>query len=183
MTDIDQAAALDLEDEEPPGRSPLFKWGLIAVVMLVLIGSGVAVWYFLLGGGDHPSSQQPKAAEMPLPYFLDLKPFVVSLPNSNGSPHFVQLGVSLQLPRSAAGEMVTAVLPEIQDSMRQTLLGFRTDDLQTPDGVNRVRKAMTEHLNEEMTRVLGPERIAKMTDGSPNGAFVQNILFATLIVE
>ena len=85
--------------------------------------------------------------------------------------------------RSAAGEMVTAVLPEIQDSMRQTLLGFRTDDLQTPDGVNRVRKAMTEHLNEEMTRVLGPERIAKMTDGSPNGAFVQNILFATLIVE
>ena len=34
-----------------------------------------------------------------------------------------------------------------------------------------------------MARVLGPERVAKMTDGSPNSAFVQNILFATLIVE
>jgi flagellar FliL protein len=182
MTDIDQAAALDLDDE-PPGRSPLFKWGLIAIIVLVLIGLGGAAWYFFLGGRDHLPAQQQKAVETPLPYFLDLKPLVVSLPNSNGTPHFVQLGVSLQLPRSAAGEMVTAVLPEIQDTMRQTLLGFRTDDLQTPDGVNRVRKAMTEHLNDEMTRVLGPERIAKMTDGSPNGAFVQNILFATLIVE
>ena len=55
--------------------------------------------------------------------------------------------------------------------------------MQSPAGVDRVRKAMTEHLNEVMNRVLGPERIAKMTAGTPNGLFVQNILFATLIVE
>ena len=78
----------------------------------------------------------------------------------------MQLGISLQLPRAAAGEMVTAVLPEIQDAMRQTLLGFKSEDLQTPTGVNKVRKAMTDHLNEVMARVLGAERVAKMTDGT-----------------
>ena len=181
MTDIDQAAALDLD--EPRGRSPLVKWGLIGIVVLALIGGCGAVWYFLLGGSAHFGSQQAKPVEAPLPYFMDLKPFVVSLPSSSGTPHFVQLGISLQLPRTAAGELVTAVLPEIQDAMRQILLGFRSDDLQSPDGVNKVRKIMKQHLNEVMARVLGPERIAKLTEGTGSQDFIQNILFSTLIVE
>jgi len=177
MTDIDQAAGLDLD--EPRGRSPLIKWGLIIVVVLVLLGGAGAAWYFFLGGRG---AQQAKAVEAPLPYYMELKPFVVSLPNNNGTPHFVQLGVSLQLPQLAAGEMVTAVLPQIQDAMRQTLLAFKTDDLQTPDGVNKVRKVMIDHLNDTVTRALGPERVAKATEGV-GGPFVQNVLFGTLIVE
>jgi flagellar FliL protein len=178
MTDIDQDAALDLDG--PRGRSSLVKWVLIGVVLLVVLGGGgFAAWYFFLGRAP----QQAKEAEAPLPYFMDLKPFVVSMPNANGVPHFVQLGVSLQLPRSAAGEMVTAVLPEFQDAMRQTLLGFKSDDLQTPAGVDKVRKAMTDQLNQTATRVLGPDRIAKLTAGAPNGNFVQNVLFAMLIIE
>ncbi|HWB48333.1 MAG TPA: flagellar basal body-associated FliL family protein [Stellaceae bacterium] len=179
MANIDQDAALDLD--EPRGGSSLMKWALIGVIALLVLGcGGFAAWFFLLGGR---APQQAKEVEAPLPYFMDLKPFVVSLPNKNGSPHFVQLGISLQLPRAAAGEIVTAVLPEFQDAMRQTLLGFKTEDLQTPAGVDTVRKAMIEHLNQTATRVLGPERIAKLTAGAANGAFVQNILFATLIVE
>src|SRR3984957_7364073 len=150
MTDIDQAAGLDLH--ETRGRTPLVKWGVIGLALLVLIGAGGAVWYFFLGGR---APQQPKQIEAPLPYFLDLKPFVVSLPSASGTPHFVQLGISLQWPPAAAGEMVTAVLPEIQDAMRQTLLGYKSEDLQTPEGVNKVRKAMIDHLNAVMTHVLG----------------------------
>jgi flagellar basal body-associated protein FliL len=178
MTDIDQAAALDLD--EPRGRSPLIKWGLIGIIVLGLIGGGGAVWYFFLGGKGPP---QAKQVEAPLPYFMDLKPFVVSLPSAGGSSHFVQLGISLQLPRAAAGEMVTAVLPEIQDAMRQTLLGFKTEDLQTSDGVNKVRKAMKERLNEVVKRVLGDERVTKMTAETGSIEFIQNVLFSTLIVE
>lgn len=181
MTDIDQDAALDLD--EPEGRSPLVKWGLIGLVVLVLLGAGAGAWYYLLGGRDHFSPQAPKQVETPLPYFMDLKPFVVSLPSANGGPHFVQLGISLQLPRTAASEMVTAVLPEIQDAMRQTLLRFKSEDLETPDGVDKVRKAMKENLNEVMVRVLGPERIAKLTADTGSRVFVQNVLFSTLIVE
>jgi flagellar basal body-associated protein FliL len=181
MTDIDQAAALDLD--EPRGRSPLMKWGLIGIVVLALIGGGGAVWYFFLGGKEHFGAHEAKQVETPLPYFMDLKAFVVSLPGSGGTSHFVQLGISLQLPRAAAGEMVTAVLPEIQDAMRQILLGFKSDDLQTPDGVNKVRQTMKDRLNEVMARVLGDDRIAKMTAGTGSNDFIQNILFSTLIVE
>lgn len=67
--------------------------------------------------------------------------------------------------------------------MRQTLLAFKSDDLQSPEGVDKVRKAMIKHLNEVLSNVLGPDRLAKLTAGSPDGAFVQNILFPTLIVE
>ena len=178
MTDIDQAAALDLD--EPRGRSPLIKWGLIGIVLLAFVAGGGAVWYFFLGGKGPP---QTKQVETPLPYFMDLKPFVVSLPSAGGSSHFVQLGVSLQLPRAAAGEMVTAVLPEIQDAMRQVLLGFKTEDLQNPDGVNKVRKAVRERLNEVVKRVLGDDRITKMTAETGSTEFIQNVLFSTLIVE
>ena len=181
MTDIDQAAALDLD--EPRGRSPLVKWGLIGVVVLALIGGGGAVWYFFLGGSAHFGSQQAKPAEAPLPYFMDLKPFVVSLPSSTGTSHFVQLGISLQLPQTAAGALVTAVLPEVQDAMRQILLEFKSEDLETPEGVNKVRKIMKQRLNEEMVRALGAERIAKLTEGTGSPDFIQNILFSTLIVE
>lgn len=177
MTDIDQSLDLD----EPRGHSSLLKWVLIGIIALLLLGGGgFAAWYFLLA--SHAPAH-PKEVEAPLPYFLDLKPFVVSLPNKSGTPHFVQLGISLQLPREAAGEMVKAVLPEFQDAMRQTLLGYRTEDLQTPAGVDTVRKAMTEHLNQTATRVLGADRIAKLTAGTSAPAFVQNVLFATLIVE
>jgi flagellar basal body-associated protein FliL len=136
MTDIDQAAALDLD--EPSGRSPLVKWGLIGIVVLGLIGGGGAVWYFFLGGKEHFSPQQAKQVETPLPYFMELKPFV---------------------------------------------LGFKTEDLQTSDGVNKVRRAVKEHLNEVVKRVLGDDRITKMTAETGSTEFIQNVLFSTLIVE
>jgi flagellar basal body-associated protein FliL len=181
MSDVDQTTTFDLD--EPHGRSPLVKWGLIGLVALALLGAGGAVWYFFLGGRAHFSPQPAKEVEAPLPYYLEVKPIVVSMPSAGGTTHFVQVGVSLQLPRPAAGEMIGALLPEVQDAMRQTLLTFKSDDLQTPEGVDKVRKAMIEHLNESLASVLGPDRMAKLTAGSPNGAFVQNILFPTLIVE
>jgi flagellar basal body-associated protein FliL len=181
VSDVEQSATFELD--EPRGRSSLFKWGLIGLVILLLVGAGGAVWYFFLGGREHFSPPTAKEAEAPLPYFMEVKPIVVSMPSKSGATHFVQVGVSLQLARPAAGEMVGALLPEVQDSMRQTLLAFKSDDLQTPEGVDNMRKVMIQHLNETMAAVLGTERFAKLTAGSPNGAFVQNILFATLIIE
>jgi flagellar protein FliL len=177
MSDTDEGSALDLDDEPGSGR-PLLKWGLIALAAIVLLGAGGGGWYYFMG-----SRSAPQAVELPLPYFLDLKPFVVSMPSTTGSPQFVQLGVSLQLPQPAAGEMINALLPEVQDAMRETLLGFKSDDLKNSDGVNKVRGAMTKHLNDILGGVLGPERMTKLTAGSANGTLVQNILFPTLVIE
>ena len=181
MANIDQDAALSLD--EPRGRSPLLKWGLIGIIVLLVLGAGGAVWYFMLGGKAHFAPPEHKEVEVPLPYFVELKPLVVTMASTTGTTHFVQLGLSLQVPRAAAGEMITAVLPEVQDAMRQTLLGYKSDELQNTDGVNKVRQALLKHLNEVLARVFGPDRVAKITDGQPNHDVVQNILFATLIVE
>jgi len=181
VSDVEQSATFDLG--EPRGRSSLLKWGLFGLVGLVVLGAGGAVWYLFLGGREHFFPPAAKEAEAPLPYFMEVKPIVVSMPSKSGTMHFVQVGVSLQLPRPAAGEMVGALLPEVQDSMRQTLLAFKSEDLQTPEGVDNMRRIMIQHLNDTMAVVLGAERVAKLTAGSPNGAFVQNVLFSTLIIE
>ena len=181
MADVDQAATLDLAGSR--GRGGLLKWAIIGIAVLVLLGAGGAVWYFFLGGREHFAPKAAKEVEAPLPFFLELKPFVVSMPSNTGASHFVQLGVSLQLPQAAASEMVNALLPELQDAMRQVLLGFKSDDLQNPEGVNKVRGAMIDRLNKLMAVVLGHDRIARLTAGSPGGKFVQNVLFTTLIVE
>jgi flagellar FliL protein len=175
MSDV---ADLDLDDE-PTGRGGLMKWLIIGLVALVVLGgAGGAAWYFLLGGsGGH------REAEQPLPYFLDLKPFVVSMPSNTGTPQFVQVGVSLQLPRPAASEMITALLPQIQDAMRETFLAFKSDDLKNTEGVNKVRQSLVKHLNEVLASALGAERIAKLTAGSPSATLVQNVMFPTLVVE
>jgi flagellar basal body-associated protein FliL len=180
MSNADETVRLDLGESR--GRVSLLKWGVIGIAVLVLLGAAAGAWYFFLGGREHVSPQQPREVETPLPFFFEVKPFVVTMMSNSGPAHFVQLGVSLQVPQ-AAGTIIPALLPEIQDSMRQTLLGFKTEEMQNPDGINKLRQAMIHDLNELLTGVLGQEREAKLTAGSPNGVFVQNILFATLIVE
>ena len=156
-------------------------WIIAAGLVLLAGAGGGAAWYFWIAPARSSATAQPR--EAPLPFTLAIKPFVISVPGKSGAPRFVQLGVSLELPGSSAGEVVTAVLPQVQDAMRQTVLGFKSDDLQSPDGINRVREAMLKQVNEALTRVLGEQRIAQLTDGRPAAALVQNIYFATLIVE
>ena len=80
---------------------------------------------------------------------------MISVPSSDGASHFIQFGPNLQLPSASAGEVVTSVLPQLQDAMRQTVLGFKADDLQTADGINKMRAAMLTRVNEELLRLLG----------------------------
>src|SRR5258708_28705916 len=130
MADVDQATAFDLD--EPRRRSPLIKWGLIALAVLALLGAGGAVWYFFLGGKEHFAPKAAKEVEVPLPYYLEVKPIVVSMPSNNGQTHFVQVGVSLQLPRPAAGEITGAPRSALPASMRETLVGVESIELQPP---------------------------------------------------
>jgi flagellar protein FliL len=180
MANVEQAVS---SPAASGGRGGLLKWAFIGLAVLALLGGGAGAWYFFLGGREHFAPKEPKHAEAPLPFYLDVKPFVVSMSSNSGTTHFVQLGVSLQLPRSAASEMVNALLPELQDSMRQQLLNFKSDDLKSPEGVDKVRAALVERLNKTLLAVLGAERIAKFNEGNPGGAFVQNVLFTTLVVE
>jgi len=184
MSHVDQGAELDYEDEAGGGgRSKLKFFGMIFIALLLVGGAGGAAWYYLLGGKAFMNPVETKKAEAPLPYFFDLKPFVVSVASRNGPSRFVQLGLSLQLPGSGASDLITAILPQVQDVLRQSILSFKSEDLQSPDGIEKVRAALMTTLNQALVKDLGPERIEKVNPGKANEALVENIYFSQLIVE
>ncbi|MBV9826690.1 MAG: flagellar basal body-associated FliL family protein [Alphaproteobacteria bacterium] len=161
------------------GKSKMLM--LVAAALLAVGLGGGAYWFLVMsraptGGGDG------KAAESPLPFTVAVKPFVVSMAGSDGTSHFVQLGVNLQVPGAHAGDVVTTILPQLQDAMRQTVLTMKSDDLQTVPGINKMRAAMLSQINEALGEVLGTKRVTELSGGDKIPV-VQNIFFTTLIVE
>jgi flagellar basal body-associated protein FliL len=182
MTQGDDVAT----DEKTGGRrrGAIRFWGIISASLGVAGLAGAAgYWYFALREPAVAPNEQAQSAELPLPYYLEIKPFVVSITNSAGTPHFVQLGLNLTVSGSNAGNAVTALLPEIQDAVRQTALGFKVDDIVSPEGVDKMREAMVANANRALLRRLGAERVKRLASGEPDGRVVQNIYFSTLIVE
>ena len=179
MTNIDEAVGSIEAAPESSGRRSLLFWGIIVGSLLFLLGAGGAAWFFLLGGREHSGS--PKV-EAPLPFLLPLKPFVVSIGSVGGLPHFVQLGPTLQLADAATGDVVTAVMPQLQDAMRQTVLGFKADELQTSNGIEKLRKAILERTNTALVQSIGAQRAEQLKRASET-PIVQNVLFSTLVVE
>lgn len=179
MSDTGQTAAKGSAKAGAPrkgGRS-LLLLAAIALLLVIVAGGGA---YFYLGQSRAGHDRLAKAAA-PLPFYLEVKPFVVSLNNGDGIPHFVQLGVTLSLSGPALGHLIEAVLPEVQDAMRQTLLGFKVEDITTPAGVDKLRKAMIANVNHVLLLQPGAARIKEANAGGAEA--VRDLYFTTLTIE
>jgi flagellar basal body-associated protein FliL len=183
MSQIDEAA-----NRGSPGRRGsrgLRFWIIIvALPMMITAASGVAgYWYFFLRERTEVAKANVPEPDLPLPFYLEIKPFVVSAVNSAGASHFVQMGLNLTLSGSNAAEVVMAVLPEVQDTIRQTTLGFKVDDIVTPAGVDRLRETMIANVNRALLGRLGADRVKRLGGGDPDRGIVKNIYFSTFIIE
>jgi flagellar basal body-associated protein FliL len=178
MTEIDSVAAVTVKT----GRAwpALRSWKMIAV-LVIGIGACAAAAYWFLAPRQAASVTNNRGPDLPL--YLEIKPFVVSIANDAGSPHFVQLGINLAVSGKDAGNALTGILPEIQDAMRQTALGFKVEDIVTPAGVDKLRQAMLAAANRLLVQRLGGEEVRRLSGSQPNGHAVQNVFFSTLIVE
>jgi flagellar basal body-associated protein FliL len=178
MTDIDSVAAVTVKT----GRAwaALRSWKMIAV-LVIGIGACAAAAYWFSAPRQAASVTNNRGPDLPL--YLEIKPFVVSIANDAGSPHFVQLGINLAVSGKDAGNALTGILPEIQDAMRQTALGFKVEDIVTPAGVDKLRQAMLAAANRLLVQRLGGEEAKRLSSSQPNGHAVQNVFFSTLIVE
>jgi flagellar basal body-associated protein FliL len=162
------------------------SWRLIVVlvVFIAVAAAGAAgYWYYFIAQRVDASTVQVHEAEAPLPFYLELKPFVVSMVNNTGVPHFVQLGLNLTLPGAEASNVVSGVLPELQDRMRQTILTFKVEDIVTPSGIDKMREALITNVNQVMLQRLGADRVKRLGGGDGNRGLVHDIYFTTLIVE
>jgi flagellar protein FliL len=160
------------------------RWFLMAIgSLLVLAAAGGGAWYFYLSDPARHLSEKPPADDHPLPSYLEIKPIVVSMVSTEGIFHYVQLGLNLTLSDTAASEAVAAVMPEIQDVIRQTLLGFKVDDVATAVGIDNVRGALLANVNQVLLQRLGAERVRRLKGGEGKNGVVQRIHFSTLVVE
>lgn len=175
MTDSARAAAA-----ASPRRRSFFNWKIALAALVVIVINAAGAGYYLYFLRQAPA-RQAAAAEPALPFYLKVKPFVVSLKSSDGTAHFVQVGVNLTLPGPAVGKLINAILPEVQDQLRITALRFRPGEIETPAGIAKMRAAMTADLNHLLLRRLGAERIKQANAGST--AAVRNIYFSQLVIE
>lgn len=183
MSDTAQgAAAASAAEGAPAGRRSLFGWKtLLLLVLLLIAGAGGAYYYFVMMRPAPQGKQAAAPAETPLPFYLEVKPFVVSLANANGEPHFTQIGVNLTLSGAKMGALVDAMAPEVTDTLRLTVLAFKVEDITNPAGVDKLRKAMIAALNKMLLQRLGADRIAAANNGHKEA--VQNVFFSQLIIE
>jgi flagellar protein FliL len=181
-----------MTDEAMDGPAPaetagkkrgLFFWGKIAGIIRVGVAAGGAAWYFFLGGKQHFAPAVKAEPEPAMPIFVEIKPFVVSVAAAEGTAHYVQLGINFKMVNSAAGEVVTAVLPVVQDAIRQTVLGYKLEDIQTPAGVDKLRADLVKQVNEVLGHALGTERVKRLAGAEGDGTLVHNMYFTTLVIE
>lgn len=176
----DDAAASDDDAPEPKRRS---KGKLIIFVLLPLLlvgGGGGGAYFFLFAGGDEKPGAE---AELPVPSFVEVKPFVVTLKAEDGSVHFAQLALSLKVPSAPAVEAVNQVLPEVQDTMRIIVLSHKADQLETSDGVDKLRVELLGGINDVLRNALGATKVKKLTGSGTDAALVKNVYFSNLVIE
>src|SRR5438128_6298379 len=127
MSEANEATATAVSGRR--GGRGLRSWKIVVILLVLIaaIGGGAGYWYFFLRERTLAANAPIPEPEAPLPFYLEIKPFVVSMVSSAGTPHFVQLGLNLTLSGTTAGNAVTAVLPEVQDAMRQTVLAYKVD--------------------------------------------------------
>jgi flagellar FliL protein len=150
---------------------------LAALVLIAVLGGGGAYFYLFAGA----KSGAPKEAAPALPFFVEVKPFVVTMKAADDSMHYVQLALSLKVPGEDAVAAANTVMPEILDMIRQSVLGFKIDDLQTQEGVEKLRAALLAQSNRVLLQALGKDKVAKL--GAKGGALVGNVFFQNLVIE
>jgi flagellar basal body-associated protein FliL len=157
---------------------------LPGVIALVLAAAGGVYYAAFFSPADHFAGhrRQQAAREAPLPFYLAVKPFAVTLRDGDGDLHLVQLGATLMLTDPSASNIVTTMLPEIGDTVRLTMLAGKPTDIQTAAGIDKLRQKMTRALNRLLRQRLGAERIAAF-DGERHRDLIQNVFFAQLFIQ
>jgi len=183
VTDRTQEAAAGRQREPGPRRSGR-GLALPGTIALVLAAGGAAYYagFAPLLGRIAGHSRPQAAPEPPLPFYLAVKPFSITLRDSDGDLHLVQLGATLVLANPAASNIVTTMLPEIADALRLTVLADKPSDIRTAAGIDKLRGQMTSNLNRMLLSRLGADRIAAI-DGGPHRDIIQNVFFSQLFVQ
>jgi len=165
-----------VEEEAAPPRKK--KRGLPKVLLLVtlLIGAaGGGAWFFL-GGQQAATPQKPgraasaKRVTSKPPVFVALEPFTVNLQGDDGSPQYLQVGLSLKLDDDGLVDAIKLHMPEIRNRVLLLLSSKKASEISTIEG----KKALSSQLLREIARPLSAGGPVKGLD---------SVLFTSFVIQ
>ena len=142
------------EEEKPSGKSP-FKWMIIGVAFLLVVGGGYVGWTMIRNGSDEPSQSQDPAAESSstsipetaLGQTFDMDPFVVNL-NEPGGKRYLKAKVGLEFVEEEVRLELTARTHQLRDVILLHLTSKSLEDIQSVDGKIELKKALIQRINQ-----------------------------------
>lgn len=139
---------LDLDvQQKPAGKKHLILYIIIAVLVLALVGGGAA--FFLLKGdadsaGEAGSKDSKPAAVKPA-HYLALDKLVVNF--GPGAPvRFLQVNLQVMSHDPVALKAMETHMPAIRNDILLLLGGQKYEEVNTPEGMERLRGAILEKV-------------------------------------
>lgn len=148
----------DKMEVETKGKS--FKiWILIGALVLIVVGCGVAFFAYPYLKGTEQASEQKREGNIPegsevqnhrlekVKATLELEPFLVNLADKEDTRYLkttFQLGLADDPGKESENPIVIAA---IRDSIISLLSSKTADQILTPEGKNKLREEVREHVN------------------------------------
>jgi flagellar FliL protein len=161
-----KAAAAD--DKAAPAKKKRRAMPVLAFLMLAC-AAGAGGWHYLRLQSANAATA-PKAEKKPEPVYLPLEQFTVNLTTTT-IDRFLQIGITLEMSGSEAGERVKKHLPVVRSRILLLLASKTAEDLATPAGK---QKLVDEILRE--SRAVLPEA------GTPSKG-IENAHFSAFVVQ
>ena len=171
----EQDAERSEEQTPPPARSPLKKFLLVGLVVVVAVGLSVGATLFFSGARGAPAgktNEKTAAAEQskkPLYLALD-PPFVVNFQDQN-QLHFLQVGVTVMAHHASVVDALKQNMPVIRNDLVMLFSSQDYATLSTRAGKEKLREASL----ADIRRILSNE--------SPGDAGVQAVYFTSFVMQ
>lgn len=140
---------------EPEAEAPKKKGKLLIIVsaLVVVLGAGGGgAWFFL-----RPKDANAHVEEKPRPaLFLPLEQFTVNLIPSEGTPEFVQAGLTLKVEEQETIEQIKERMPLVRDRILMVFSGKRSAELLPVAG----KRKLAEEIAAAVQTVITPEKPA-----------------------
>ncbi|MEY3475477.1 MAG: flagellar protein FliL [Pseudomonadota bacterium] len=154
------------------GKKKLFILIGVAVLVLGLAGGGAAFWMAqkkkaereaeeLVEDADAKPAKSSKKDAKSVPVFVPLDPFTVNLADREAD-RYAQIGISLEVADTKAGDQVKAYMPVIRNNILMVLAHKTSAEMLERDGKTR----LAAEVLRETLRGLGVEPPATPASGA-----------------
>ena len=130
---------------------------LVVVAGLIALATGSLFVYDMFFEGDAPKSNSATTAavQAPGPDYVEFPAVTTNLRTATGKNVHVSLLVAVEVSDPATAKRLQVVQPRIMDGIHAQLWNRTPDELQSPEGVETMRSALTLVIN----RLIRPWKV------------------------